>query len=448
MLRKTCVKWIKALISLLFVFTITAVHATTITKIRVNDLPNQWQFVFDANAPIKYSSFTLQKPSRAVIDLKSSRWRATLSSKLWRGTGVTDIRLGKPSKGKQRVVLDLKRDYVVNTQTLSPDGKRPYRLVINIAKYRQQSTVFKRDKAIDQLKQKLEKQMVDEVSSIIHKTVAAKTLPKPQANKSKQIATMRATPIKTEAINPAALRKVIVVIDPGHGGKDPGATGRRGTHEKHVVLSISRRLQRLINKQRGFKAVLTRNGDYYLPLRKRLAIARKYKADMFVAIHADAFKNRKANGASVYALSERGATSEAARWLAQRENKSELMGGVDLSDKGHLLRSVLIDLSQTATIGASLKIGTDMLRSLKGVARLHHSHVEQAAFVVLKSPDIPSLLVETGFISNSREERKLRSARYQQQLAVALMRGIKQYFVRYPPRHTWLAYNKNKRLKG
>ncbi|OGO90506.1 MAG: hypothetical protein A3F10_04405 [Coxiella sp. RIFCSPHIGHO2_12_FULL_42_15] len=225
-------------------------------------------------------------------------------------------------------------------------------------------------------------------------------------------------------------RKIMVVIDPGHGGKDPGAIGSKGQHEKNIVLAIARQMQRQINQQPGFSAVLTRNGDYYLTLRQRLAIARKYRPDMFVAIHADAYPQKNAAGASVYALSLRGATSEAARWLATKENESELMGGVDLGDKSHLLKSVLLDLSQSATIRASLQLGSGIIHSLSQIGPLHHEKVEQAAFVVLKSPDIPSLLVETGFITNPIEERKLSSDQYQKQLAWSISRGICSYFAR------------------
>lgn len=234
-------------------------------------------------------------------------------------------------------------------------------------------------------------------------------------------------------------RDVVIVIDPGHGGKDPGASGRHYKKEKDIVLSIAKKLQQSINQQQGFKAYLTRSTDHYLTLRQRLAIARRYHADMFVAIHADAYKRKAAHGASVYALSLRGATSEAARWLASRENDSELMGGVELNDKSQMLKSVLLNLSQTATLRASLKIGEAVLSNLSQVAHLHHNKVEQAAFVVLKSPDIPSLLIETGFISNYREELKLSSAAYQRRLASAIMQGIQRYFVARPPRDTWLA---------
>ena len=230
---------------------------------------------------------------------------------------------------------------------------------------------------------------------------------------------------------PHRSRDVIIVIDPGHGGHDPGhgghdpgATGPGGIYEKDIVLKISNDLKKDINQQSGFKAYLTRNGDYYLTLRQRLALARQYKADMFIAIHADSYKGHEAHGASVFALSSRGATSEAARWLAKKENKSEFMGGVNLTDKNNLLKSVLINLSQTATIHASLLIGEQIIHALNSTSSLHHRCVEQAAFVVLKSPDIASLLVETGFISNSYEEHRLLNRIYQQRIASSLMQGI------------------------
>jgi N-acetylmuramoyl-L-alanine amidase len=259
-------------------------------------------------------------------------------------------------------------------------------------------------------------------NSLPKQSVISKPIHFPKANRSKEI---------------------IVVIDPGHGGKDPGAIGDHDLKEKDVVLAIAKKLQGVINKQPGFKAVMTRDGDYYLTLRERLNIARQNKADMFIAIHADAVDDPFAHGVSVYALSLRGATSEAARWAAARENQSALMGGVELADKGDVLRSVLINLSQSATIQASLTIGQNLLANIKPFANLHYQHMEQAAFVVLKSPDIPSLLVETGFLSNAVEEKKLNYAHYQLNLAQAMMRGIKKYFISRPPRGTSLASQEN-----
>lgn len=224
-----------------------------------------------------------------------------------------------------------------------------------------------------------------------------------------------------------------VVIDPGHGGKDTGAIGKAGIREKDVVLSISKRLAAKLQTIPGVRVVLTRDEDVYVPLRGRLNIARKYDADLFIAVHADAFFSQKVQGASVFALSQRGATSEAARWLAQQENHSELSGISfdELPDDSKMLRSVLIDMAQTATIRDSLKVGNKVLDALDGVSRLHYKKVEQAPFVVLKSPDIPSILIETGYITNPHEERKLSSPQYQDQLADAVYTGVKSYIARY-----------------
>ncbi|MDR1012555.1 MAG: N-acetylmuramoyl-L-alanine amidase [Coxiellaceae bacterium] len=229
----------------------------------------------------------------------------------------------------------------------------------------------------------------------------------------------------TTITEPSHLRDVIVVIDPGHGGRDSGAIGYHGVHEKYINLAVAKELYNIINNIVGFRAFLTRNDDYFVSLRKRLEIARLYKADIFVSIHADAYRHRKAYGASVFALSPRGATSEAARWLAEKENES--ISRI-ISNKNRLLRSVLIELTQTATISASLDIGNKVLDELNKITNLHSPRVEQAAFAVLKSPDIPSLLIEIGFISHSKEELKLCSHRYQKKLALRIARGIYQYF--------------------
>jgi N-acetylmuramoyl-L-alanine amidase len=246
---------------------------------------------------------------------------------------------------------------------------------------------------------------------------------------------------------PKDFKKIIVVIDPGHGGKDPGATSPHGLREKTVVLSIAKALKKNIDRMPGFEAVLTRNRDVYYSLRERLNIARRYQGQIFIAIHADAFRNTRARGASIFALSQRGATSEAARWLAQRENNSELMGGVDLSNKENILKSVLINLSQTATVKSSVILGQHILGHIARMARLHHGRIEQAAFVVLKSPDIPSLLIETGFLSNRQEAKLLGSRAYQAKMAKAIQAGILEYFTRYPPRDSWLRYAQAHHLK-
>lgn len=362
---------------------IAAAPMTSLERVRVRQTTTKVRFVFDANKPIHYKKFQLGHPPRFIIDMKHARIAGSLNFPLFKRNPVKRIRVATQPNGHLRLVLDLKRLTRIKTFTLNPSHGKPYRLVVDFF---------------------------------------AKTNPMQTAKKKEP------------------LKDVVIMIDPGHGGKDPGATGPGGAHEKNIVLKIAKKLCRIINQQPGFRAVLTRNRDVYLSLRRRLAITRQSKADMFIAIHADAYRNHSARGASVYALSSRGATSEAARWLAKRENASELMGGVNLSNKGNLLKSVLINLSQTATIRASLMVGEQMIDFLDRIAYLHHPRVEQAAFVVLKSPDIPSLLVETGFLSNHFEERRLQNSAYQNRLALAIMKGVRRYFTRRPPRHTWLAY--------
>ena len=370
-----------------------------------------WQLTLFLSGPVKYNAFSLDRPNRFVLDLKNTRLMRRVSPVLTLGSPVRNIRIGHHSDHALRLVFDLGQPLQGSVKLLRLQKKKGYRLIVSLKGRKMKVLAFSWPSS---LKFRRKKKL--------------KTIITPQWNKRP--------------------RNIIVVVDPGHGGSDPGATGLGGTHEKTVVLAISKAIARAMNRQPGFKALLTRNADYYIGLRQRLSIARRDKADMFVAIHADAFKRRNAYAASVYALSQRGATSEAARWLAIRENKSELMGGVNLSDKGHLLKSVLINLSQTATIRMSLGIGRDILHTLKKLTPLHHDTVEQAAFVVLKSPDIPSLLIETGFISNPYEERKLTSSRYQQRLARAITRGIRDYFMHRPPRGTWLAYWKKNPPRG
>jgi N-acetylmuramoyl-L-alanine amidase len=232
------------------------------------------------------------------------------------------------------------------------------------------------------------------------------------------------------------LQDLVIVLDPGHGGKDSGALGRRGTQEKNVVLAISRYLQQELQVIQGIKVFMTRSSDVFIPLRERLNIARQHKADLFIALHADSFKDSAAHGASVFALSERGATSEGARWLAEKENESEMLGGADLSDKDQLLKSVLLDMSQTATINSSLFLGDQILGRFRNFSSLHSNKVEQAAFVVLKSPDTPSILIENGFISNLKEEKNLSSADYQQKLAKEIRVGVVAYFMERAPNNT------------
>ena len=240
---------------------------------------------------------------------------------------------------------------------------------------------------------------------------------------------------------------IVVAIDAGHGGDDPGAIGPKRIQEKKVVLAISRQLKKIVDSQRGYRGILVRSGDYYIPLKKRPELAQKQRADLMISVHADAFNKPQAHGASVFALSHRGATSATARYLAQRENRADLIGGigsVSLADKDKVLAGVLLDLSMTATLTSSLDVGAEVVKSMGTVTRMHKKQVEQAGFVVLKSPDIPSILIETGFISNPTEARKLNSSSHQKKLAKAIFSGVRRYFGDNPPDGTWLAINNQK----
>lgn len=376
---------------------------------RVQNLSQDMRATLYLSSSTQYRTFTLHNPTRFVVDLQNTRTYRRLQFPLH--NPIVDFKYATHRDGIFRMVFGLNNRFTPIVHAMPPDQFHQARLQIIFPRFSSSTPSWLKHNVF--LPQKKSKNITVEP---IRKAVL------------------------TDTENNNQHRDVIIVVDPGHGGKDPGATGPGGTHEKTIVLSISKKIQRWIDEQPGYHALLTRTGDYYLTLRQRLRIARKDKADMFIAIHADTWRNKTAGGVSVFALSQKGATSEAARWLAARENASELMGGVDLQDKSHLLKSVLINLSQAATIRSSLEIGNDLLATIKPIAKLHHDRVEQAAFVVLKSPDIPSLLVETGFLSNPREERKLRNQTYQNKLAYAIMLGIRHYFSTHPPRDTWLSY--------
>lgn len=349
---------------------------------------------FGLKNSIKPRVFTLANPNRLVIDLPNTSLSLNKKKLKLSLAPIKKIRFGLYNKNTLRLVFDL--TYPIEFKLTSPSSfqhpptplhkQSPYRFSVKI----------------------------------IEKKRFAKVKPKAISKKH----------LKTNN-NPAFCKKIVIAIDPGHGGRDPGAKGRHTT-EKALTLNIAKKLKRLINRQPNMLAVLTRNGDYYVSLRNRLKIARRYKANAFISIHADAYMNTKSHGASIFALSQSGATSEAARWLAEKENFSELgiLNLNNLQDK--TLLTVLLDLSQTAVIDASLKMGKSLLQSLDKITHLHNKEVEQARFMVLKSPDIISLLVEIGFISNPFEEKKLLNHRSQDYLANAILKGLKNYFDKYP----------------
>lgn len=367
-------------------------------RLSLQQKANKDTFVtFFFSKPVKYHQFILGSPDRLVFDFKDTKLTPAVYANQLQSALVKQVRFANRGKQHVRVVLDL----------------------ADVA-------------------------TVKKTSSLSNAQLQLHLTTKAEQTFHAQDKTHKGSNVHSKKIPPAIkspLRDVVVVIDPGHGGKDPGAVGRQGTREKDVVLAIAKSLKQLVDKQPGMRGYLTRKTDHYIGLRERLSLARNYNADIFISIHADAYRNSRSHGVSVFALSQRGASSEAARWLAEKENYSEL-GGVNLAeldDENGMVRSVLIDLSQTATIGASLKLGERVLDNLDDIARLHHQGVEQARFVVLKSPDIPSILIETGFISNHHEERLLGSRSYQGRLAQSILRGIKHYFSEHPPRHSYLA---------
>lgn len=369
-----------------------ALAASSIENIRAWLAPDNVRLVFDLSSPVKHQVFMLDNPRRLVLDVEDARLAVDVNSLGLNKGPIDRVRTGKRGDGL-RLVLDLNDKVIPKSFQLEPNDRYGHRLVLDLgleAKPRQ-----------------------------------AVTEPKPAAT--------------------GPLRDIVVAVDPGHGGEDPGALGPGRVREKDVVLAIAKEVARLINAEPGYRAELIRSGDYYVSLRGRTMKARKLNADLFVSIHADAARDKRAKGASVWVLSGRGASSEMGRWLAQRENGADLIGGVgsvSLEDKDDMLASVLLDMSMTASQSSSREVAKRVHANIAEFARMHKPYVEQAGFVVLKSPDIPSILVETGFISNPEEAKKLRTRSYQKRMAKAVVEGVKAHFWERPPARTHIAAKK------
>ena len=360
-------------------------HAVDVRAIRLWAGPEGTRVVLDLSGSAQHSLQVLRNPNRVVLDVAGGRL-AGMGRISPVGTGaVKQLRVARRASGELRIVLDLARPIQAKSFLAAPNDRYGYRLVIDLG---------------------------------VNPSVAI--------------------PIKAEHA-PRDARDLVIAIDAGHGGEDPGAIGKNGTREKDVVLAIARELALKINAEPGMKAVLTRNGDYFVPLRDRMRRARAQQADLFVSIHADSIRDRRVDGSSVYILSPRGATDEASRWLAERENASDLIGGVSLDDKDDVLASVLLDLSQSASLSASQIAAERVLRQLNRVGEIRKPLVQQARFMVLKSPDIPSMLVETAYISNPQEESRLRAHPHQAKLAAAIHQGVHDYFYANPPAGTHIA---------
>jgi N-acetylmuramoyl-L-alanine amidase len=377
--------------------------AAEIRDVHVASTEDGTRVVLELSAPVKPKTFLLDKPGRVVLDLA----RCSLRSELPDVAGtITAIRSGPLPHDGLRLVFDVSGPVSIQTATLTASKDGANRLILDI-----------------------------------RAPGAARTAATPTA------------PVAPVAIRPAHApsetgRDIIIAVDAGHGGVDPGASGARGTHEKDVVLEIARALAARINQEPGMKAVLTRDGDYFISLRERNLRARKAKADLFVSVHADSIANPDVSGSSVYVLSERGASSEAARWLAERENAADLKGGIKLDDKDPVLQGVLLDLSQSASISSSMTAAEQVLQSLDRIGEVRKPRVQQAGFVVLKSPDIPSMLVETAFISNRDDERKLSQPAHRVKLANAIFAGIQRYYEGNAPDGTRLATTRRSAAVG
>jgi len=387
---------IAAILLLLISFSLQAGQAN-INSLRLWSAPDHTRLVFDTSASVKHKIFSLSKPERLVIDFSDARLNTSLAGFKGKDRFVRRIRSSKRSDNSLRIVLDLKSRIRPKIFALAPNREYGHRLVLDLFN-------------------------TESIARAPVKKEAAKRYKKYQQ-----------------------ARDVVIAIDAGHGGEDPGAIGTYGTREKNVVLSIARKLEAMISREPGMRPVMIRKGDYYLGLRKRSAMARRKKADLFISIHADAFRSKRVRGSSVYTLSNRGASSEAARWLAERENSADLVGGVELKDKDDVLASVLLDLSQTGTRQASHDVAAKVLGRMRRIGKVHHTSVQKAGFAVLKSPDVPSILVETAFITNPAEEKRLRSHKHQNQLARSILAGIRDYFHKNPPPGTMLAQKMNRK---
>lgn len=398
-----------------FMTSMPALAAVKVSGVDFTVASETSRFVLNLNNSPSYKIFTLPNPTRIVIDLDNARLLSPLPNVNISGSPVRQVRSGIRHGRDLRLVLEVSGKLATKSFILQPSSNnRDYRLVLDL----EQSD-----------------------TTLASKSPAYHAVPKVLPKKAQSVPVVPHAVVRTSHRSIHTLRDVVVAIDAGHGGIDPGAHGPHGVKEKNVTLAIARQLYRQLNAEPDIKPVLIRNGDYFIPLRKRVMKAREAKADLMISIHADAIDDRSVKGSSVYVLSKRGASSEAARWLAEKENAADLVGGVSLDDKDDVLKSVLLDLSQTATIEASDRAGSMVLRSMGSVGRLHRHHVEHAGFVVLKAPDIPSMLIETAFISNPQEERKLKSPAYQRHLASAIVDGVRNYFRQNAPPGTKIAHD-------
>ncbi|MEC5386217.1 N-acetylmuramoyl-L-alanine amidase [Uliginosibacterium sp. H3] len=408
---------------------------TKVLAVRVWPAQDYTRVTLEGGDALRYTAQVVKNPERLVVDLEGVEFNSVLQSLpskiIDADPYIKLIRAGRNRPGVVRLVVELKGEIRPQIFTLAPVGNYGHRLVLDL--YPTQP--------VDPLLALIEKSTPENAAAgntnpnpELAKADPAKIDPaQPKLEITRQ--TIEITPDKrTETIQKTRVTRLITIaLDPGHGGEDPGAVGRAGTYEKHVTLSIGKRLKALIDNEPNMRAMLTRDADFFVPLGQRVQKARRVEADLFVSIHADAFIKPEARGSSVFILSERGASSTAAKWLAQKENAADLIGGINVGVRDSHLARTLLDLSQTATLNDSTKLAKAMLSEIGGINTLHRGAIEEASFAVLKAPDIPSILVETAFISNPEEEKKLADEDYQDKMAAAMLRGIKRYFAKNPP---------------
>ncbi len=425
--------------------------STQVKAARIWPSPEYSRVALEFDTAIRYKYFSLKNPERIVIDLEGVEPEIALTEIAGKVTPqdvyIGTIRVARNRPGVTRMVVELKTEVQPQLFTLKPMGDYGHRLVMDLypasmAVFEQQvenaiETAGKRAESAKVLAKAAEALPLDAAQPGVGDKAGDKAAVKVLDLRT-QIKPEKTAKLPARSDNSDYKRLITIAIDAGHGGEDPGAKGAKGSHEKDITLSIARRLKGMIDKQENMRAYLTRDGDYFIPLHERVNKARRVQADLFVSVHADAFIKPHARGSSVFALSEKGATSAAAKWLAKNENDADLIGGVNVGVKDLYLKQTLIDLSQTAQISDSLKLGKVVLEEIGGINQLHKPRVEQAGFAVLKAPDIPSILVETAFISNPEEEQRLNDEEYQDKMASAIVTGIRRYFDRNPP----LARNK------
>lgn len=392
--------------------------AAQILAVRVWPSQEYTRVTLENDSNLKATHFLVQNPNRLVVDIEGLELNPTLKELIAKIQAndpyISQVRVGQNRPSVVRLVFDLKEEIRPQVFTLAPVGEYKHRLVFDLYPAREYDPIA----ALIAAGERPNERPFDNPATTIETLPQLKSEPKPEHRGDNA---------------PAMSRMITIAIDPGHGGEDPGAVGSGGSFEKNIVLAIAKRLKAKIEQQPNMRVMLTRDADYFVPLHVRVQKARRVQADLFMSIHADAFVLPTARGSSVFALSEKGASSTSARWLASKENSADLIGGVNIKNHDRQLASVLLDLSTTAQISDSMKLGKAILGEIGGINRLHKGAVEQAGFAVLKAPDIPSVLIETAFISNPEEEAKLTDNAYQDQMADAVMSGIKKYFAKNPP---------------